>query len=349
MVLEIDLTESSLSTSSHHQADLVDALRERGYDDKEIATLSPEKRFDEYCDWEGLIHWGATLRKMIAAASDITKANPRDAAELKRALVERGFEDHEIEIMGPEDLFAEYCEWNGLIGWSYKLLQIWGAANSDLRRFLETDVFESFTLFGKSLMEDVSDISYETEVKKGVVTKVVARLRSVESGRYTKLGRNLQRIEELNEEIKKIKDEVKSETKELIADLFEAEHATATRVVETVGFVFKLTKDPEPTTTYKYSEILTELQKSLTPELIAVLESLKDKYKTVTQKSAALSLMDKDIKKKSSKVEESAMLAESWFDKLRELFSRFKDKIMSWGRKYDSRLDALKAKAGLLD
>src|SRR5690606_39404420 len=120
-----------------------------------------------------------------------------------------------------------------------------------------------------------------------------AHLNSYESGRYTKLGRNLHRIERLESRIKQIKEEVKGETKELVADLFNAEDAVRTRVVETVSFTFQLTKDPKATETVQYAKVLKELEEHLTPELIQVMESLKAKYSSTVQKSPSLSTVDK--------------------------------------------------------
>jgi hypothetical protein len=137
------------------------------------------------------------------------------------------------------------------------------------------------------------DVSYSQEEKKGELTKVVATLASYQSGRYTKLGRNFKRIEWLSNKIDQLKEQTKQESRELVADLFNAEDAVATRVVETVGFTFQLTKDPKPTNTVKYAKVLEELQAHLTPELIAVMESLVEKHTSVTQKAPALKTTDK--------------------------------------------------------
>lgn len=34
------------------------------------------------------------------------------------ALRKRHLSDEEIQAMTPEELFTEYCEWNGMMGWS---------------------------------------------------------------------------------------------------------------------------------------------------------------------------------------------------------------------------------------
>ena len=186
-----------------------------------------------------------------------------------------------------------------------------------------------------------ADISFSTEETGGKITKVVATLRSYDSGRYTKLGRNLLRIEQAEKDIKVLKEETKAEARELVADLFNAEDAAMTRVVDTVSFLFEMTKDPKPTETYKYAKILEELETHMTPELLTVLETLKEKHKSVTAKAPALKAKDKEAATES--------LNEGMFDKLKGFFSKLYQEIKAWGVKYDSQLDALKSEAGITE
>jgi uncharacterized protein (UPF0335 family) len=158
--------------------------------------------------------------------------------------------------------------------------------------------------------------------------KVIARLKSYNSQIYTKLAQKLARIDELESEVKYLKAAVKDEAKENVSDLFDAEDAVRTRVVETLSFIFALTKDPEETRTPKYKDILTELEKHLTPELIVVLEGLKKQMVTVTQKSPAMSV---------TPIKEA----------VGDVFSRLKQTILGWAKDYDRQLDALKAEAGM--
>lgn len=179
------------------------------------------------------------------------------------------------------------------------------------------------------------DITYSSEEKKGVITKVIARITGITSGRYTKLGRNLKKIEQLEKEIKVLKAEVKTDTKELIQDLFNADDIARTRVVETVGFLFELTKDPAVTVSVKYQKVLEEMEKHLTPELIVVLESIKTKFTTpASPKSPALSYVDKGGMNEASN---------GIVDKIKSFFSRFLKTTERWAVSYDNKLDALKA------
>lgn len=168
-----------------------------------------------------------------------------------------------------------------------------------------------------NLMEArIPDIEYHDDSKS-----TTAKLKSYKSQVYTKLAQKVKRIQQLESEIKSLKEEVKSSAREDVADLFDAEDAVKTRVVETLQFILTLSKDPAPTVTPKYKDILDELSNHLTPELITVLEKLKQEMVTVSQKSPSLTVKD---------LEEG-------------MFSGLIRKIYNWCNSYDKKLDALKA------
>jgi len=158
--------------------------------------------------------------------------------------------------------------------------------------------------------------------------RVIAQLKSHKSAVYTKLAQKLGRIEELEKEIKQLKEDVKQSTREDIADLFDAEDIVSTRIVDTVSFIFTLTKNPKETEAPKYKEILNELEKSMTPELIVMLESLKKTMVTRTQKAPALSYE----KKPDSKLHESVV---------NSIFSKVKNFALRWAKRYDTKLEHL--------
>lgn len=160
-----------------------------------------------------------------------------------------------------------------------------------------------------------------------LATKVIANLRSHDSAKYTKLAKNLLKISELSKEIKELETTTKAETKELIADLFdEAEDITKTRVVNTISFTFELSKNPKPTNTTKYAEVLKELEEHLTPELIEKLNELKEKYSSTTQRSPSI---------KVEPVQES--LVPNW---MKNIYSWIKS-LKIWGKNYDEKLQNL--------
>lgn len=130
---------------------------------------------------------------------------------------------------------------------------------------------------------DNPDVVYTQEP-----TKVTATVSSRVSEKYTKLVKNMQKIDALTEEIKTLQAEVKQQRREDVAALFDAEDAVFTRVIDTKSAIFTLSKDPKATEAPQYKKILEELEKHLTPELIAVLSALKEEHVTITQKEPSL-------------------------------------------------------------
>lgn len=184
---------------------------------------------------------------------------------------------------------------------------------------------------GKS---DGSDVDYETSSSGD---KVTATVKGHLSARYTKLAKNIDRIKQLQAELDETVAQTKQDARDAISDLFAAEDEVRTRVVETVSFTLKLTRTPDPTTTVKYAKVLSELEKSLTPELIQVLEGLKQKFSSTVQKSAALSFAPK----------ESAGISEGPLDKMSAFFAKFLSYIDNWCSKYDMKLAKLQSQVGM--
>lgn len=154
--------------------------------------------------------------------------------------------------------------------------------------------------------------------------EVIAVLKSYDSQSFTKLAQKVERIEQLENEIKLLKEEVKQGSRENIADLFDADDAVKTRVVQTMSFILTLSKDPKATVTPKYKDILEALSTQLTPELIIVLENLKKQLVTVTQKAPSLRI--------SQNVDEGSF---------GDLFASFKQKVFGWATSYDQKLSIL--------
>ena len=189
----------------------------------------------------------------------------------------------------------------------------------------------------------------EVADNKGDVTKVVANLSSFQSGKYTRLAQNIKRMQDVARETLELESQIKQDAREAIADLFAAEDAAYTRVVETVSFTLQITKDPKAATTVQYAKVLDELQTHLTPELVKVLESIKAKFSKVNApKPAALSHSPKDggvgYGESVEQVTEAPL-----FDKMKAFFQKYLQKIQSWGASYDSKLAKLKASVGVTE
>ncbi|CAB4133543.1 hypothetical protein UFOVP257_265 [uncultured Caudovirales phage] len=159
--------------------------------------------------------------------------------------------------------------------------------------------------------------------------EVIVHLKSYNSQVYTKLAQKVERISVLEEEIKQLKEEVKQETRDNITDLFDADDAARTRVVDTLSFIMTLSKDPKATESPKYKDILEALTNHLTPELIIVLEGLKKSMVTVTQKAPALRIKQKEL--------DEGIVA--------TVGAKLKNIISRWGINYDAQLTQLKQAA----
>lgn len=201
--------------------------------------------------------------------------------------------------------------------------------SNDIRKFMNLMEAPEWERDEETGRVNHPDISYEV-----APDKVIANLKSYNSQSYTKLAQKLERIKQLSDEVDQLKEEIKAETKESVGDLFAAEDAARTRIVETVSFIFQMSKNPKETVTPKYKDILEELSKSMTPELIKVMEGLKKTMVTTVQKSPTLKVSAK----------ESVMMEGVW-DALKGYLAGFLAKVQSWGKQYDSKLAALKAQA----
>lgn len=186
-------------------------------------------------------------------------------------------------------------------------------------------------------IEGNPEVSY-TDTESASATKVVAQLNSYKSGVYTKLAMKLTRLEEIKQEAKELTAEIKQHSRENVADLFDAEDAASTRVVDTLQFIFTMTKDPKATESPQYKKILETLEKQFTPELTEVYTRLKSEMVTVTQKAPALK-----VAKKEESIQEMLNLREG----IASMFTKIKNAVMRWGQKYDAKLDALKAQVGM--
>jgi hypothetical protein len=178
--------------------------------------------------------------------------------------------------------------------------------------------------FNEVRLQGNPDVKYEDEK-----TKVIAILSSFNSAKYTKLAQNVARVTMLTEEIDKLKEEIKQSTRDDIAELFDASDAAKTRVVDTVSFILTLSKDPAESKPVEYAKVLEELTTHLTPELITVLASIKEKFTGKPRKSTPKLSVDAKLDLKESLT-------------MRHLYHKFLNLIKEWGRNYDYKLELLK-------
>lgn len=50
----------------HIDSDIIEALRNKGFSENRIESMTWDEAFDQYCEWEGLIGWGPRLRRAMA-------------------------------------------------------------------------------------------------------------------------------------------------------------------------------------------------------------------------------------------------------------------------------------------
>jgi hypothetical protein len=197
--------------------------------------------------------------------------------------------------------------------------------------------------FGAELERDADgrlihkDISYDVKSTKGVPSKVTAKLGSQTSALFTKMAQKVQEAKSLAEELKSLEEDIKAEARGMIGDLFAPADEAMTRVVETVSFAIELKKAAKDVPSTKYASVLEEFTNHLTPELISVLNGLKEKYTTYGDKAGALSI--------TAKVE-SVDLTEGPMDKFAAYFHKLAGYIRNWGNEYDEQLRALRIKLG---
>jgi hypothetical protein len=135
----------------------------------------------------------------------------------------------------------------------------------------------------------IPGIDYEESDKE-----VIANLAGHDSQIYTVLARKVERIAQLKQELEALETEVKQAAREDVAGIFDAVDTVKTRIIRTKSLIVQISKDPEPTKSPKYKDILEALTNHLTPELILVLETLKKSMVTITQKAPGLKIKPLD-------------------------------------------------------
>lgn len=51
--------------------EILDAAREREHTDEAISRMTPQELFHEYCEWEGLINYSATLWRLVNKLQEV--------------------------------------------------------------------------------------------------------------------------------------------------------------------------------------------------------------------------------------------------------------------------------------
>jgi hypothetical protein len=175
----------------------------------------------------------------------------------------------------------------------------------------------------------------ETQVKK-VLDKVTATLSGNESASMTKLAKRYARLEVSMKAMKEKHTELNAQLKGDVQGYFDAEDVVLTRVVETAQFTLTMAKEKpktEGTKEVDYEAVIAALSALVSEELQGRVDSIIEKYtKTVPPKAPPQKLsVSKEVVKEG----------------ILDRAASFLKSIMSWASRFDSKLEALKKKAGL--
>lgn len=181
--------------------------------------------------------------------------------------------------------------------------------------------------------------NYTEKRVKDVLERVTLTLSGSESANMTRLAKRYARLEVSIKAMKEKHDEMNAMLKNDVADLFNAEDIILTRVVETASFTLQLAKEVKKTkgtVEVDYESIMTALIELIPNELQAKVEEITKKY-------------TKDIPAKDpvKKLTVSKEVVKEGIRDLAKWAASFLKSVTSWAMRYDSKLDRLKAKAGL--
>ena len=180
------------------------------------------------------------------------------------------------------------------------------------------------------------EVSPKSGKDKGVMNKVIATLSGSSSSAFRVALDDMMALKELEKKVKEMKEKIERDgVKEKIHNFFGPAYEFVTRVVQLANtYELILTKQPIAKTNVKWAQAWEELQKHLTPELLAKGEEIVKMYSTVQAPEAP--------KLSVEPLEESAG-SDTWA-KIKSWFSHFTDSIASWGKSFDTKLSHLNNK-----
>lgn len=177
------------------------------------------------------------------------------------------------------------------------------------------------------------EVSPKSGKDKGVMNKIIATLSGSSSSAFRVALEDMLALQELEAKVKELKAKVERDgVKEKMHNFFGPAYEFVTRVVELANtYQLILTKQPIAKTNVKWSQAWEELQKHLTPELLAKGEEIVKMYSTIQAPEAPRLSVEP--------LEESA-ISDAW-SKIKSWFSHFADSVKSWGKSFDTKLSHL--------
>jgi len=183
------------------------------------------------------------------------------------------------------------------------------------------------------------DLKYSEKKVKDQLDRVSTVLAGTEAANMTKLAKRYARLEVSLKGLKEKHDELNAKLKGQFTELFDAEDAVLTRVVETAQFTLTMAKEIKkgPTQEIDYEGIVNALSALISEELQPAVERIKKQFtKEVPPKEPPKRLsVSKEVVK------------EGLWDSFVAGARAFLKGIMSWATRYDDKLDALKRKLGV--
>ena len=179
------------------------------------------------------------------------------------------------------------------------------------------------------------EIEYTEKKAKGVLDKVIAVLSGNKSGKYTRLAQRYKRVDRLAKLLKKERDELNAAAKEQMAELFDEEDATLTRVIETASLTLTLSKETGPQKT-EYFDVdgYVEALEGMVPELAEQIQALRKQYTTINEVT----------KKPSLRVKVAEGPLDALWDKVKNYAGKAAAAMRKKFGSYDDKLDALRSR-----
>lgn len=192
------------------------------------------------------------------------------------------------------------------------------------------------------------DVAYTEKKAKNAIVKVTAELQGHDASVMSQLARRFDRLKVAIERMSEKRDELKGNLKERVTDLFNAEDAILTRVVDTASFSLTLAKqstEKTPKTVVDWEGIAKELSALIPAELeerVKEVHAAYTKINIMDPPEPGFKVTNKAAKEAAKNVSVEESIADIW-DKLKKAMSKLVKSVASWSVSYDKKLAKLKA------
>lgn len=191
-----------------------------------------------------------------------------------------------------------------------------------------------------------ADVIYTEKKARNIIEKVTAELKDHDASVMSKIARRFDRLNTAVKLMGEKKKELNKDLKVRVEDLFNAEDAFLTRVIDTASFTLTLAKvskePPGEKVVVDWKSIAEKLAELIPKELEAQAEEIRKAYTAVNIMDVpepALRVVNKNAKAAADAVK----LEEGIVDKLSALISKSYNKIKNWSKSYDKKLQSLMA------